>query len=195
MKAFLEKALDDPVALFTFVLCLATLGLVWAVLIQMKDARRTSKRQLRAYVTVVAGGIKLVHLVEGGFGVAVHIQLRNFAQTPAYKFTTWMKAPEIQPPEALPFTAATPVEKRNGTSIVGPGADIHLDWTISVAPDQLLEIQTDKRRVYVWGGADFVDAFDEPRHLIFRDRNGRGRFQEAGDTLALQPHPLGYDAN
>jgi hypothetical protein len=121
--------------------------------------------------------------------------LRNSGQTPGYKFTTWIKEPKILAPDAVPFADATPISDRNGSSIIGPGADVWLQWIMPSTPELSAEVEAGKKNVFVWGGADFIDAFDKPRYFIFRDINSAGAFGLAGNRLGVKPHKLGYDAN
>lgn len=192
----LDKTIEDPVSFWTCLLGVATLLLGAGVFIQIRDARISSERQLRAYVVIASGGITLVNLREGGLGIQIHIILKNSGKTPGYRFSTWYQRPEILDPDANPFTDSTPLEKRNGSSIIGPGADVNLSWTLVSTPELRSDIESGKKRIFVWGGADFVDAFGENRFFIFRDINGLGpSFALAGHQLALTPHKLGYDAN
>src|SRR5271156_2954238 len=48
----LRKTFDDPLTILTGVLALATFGLVVGVIFQVRDGRRSSERQLRAYLMI-----------------------------------------------------------------------------------------------------------------------------------------------
>jgi hypothetical protein len=193
---------DAYVALFTAVLAISTIYL-WAVAKKTADAAKravelsdiTAERQLRAYVTVIAGGMTLINLIEGGIGVRVHVSLKNSGQTPGYKFTTWIKPPQVLDDNADPFTEPTPIDKRTGSSIIGPGAEVHLNQIIKIDQPTAGLLASGAKRVFVWGGADFVDAFGKKRYFIFRDRSGTGIFDTVGHQLALAPHKKGYDGD
>lgn len=157
---------------------------------------KTAEKQLRAYVSIISGAMTLVNLTEGGLGISIHVVLRNSGQTPGYKFTTWIKEPKILEPTAIPFTEPTPIAERAGMSVIGPGGDVHINWILPSTPEMREAITKGTINVFVWGGADYTDAFGKERYFIFRDLNTTGsRFGVAGDTLGLRPHKLGYDAN
>lgn len=161
----------------------------------VKLADKTAERQLRAYIAVVSGGMQVVTLTQGGLGIGIHIELKNSGQTPGYDFTTWIKKPEILDKDVVPFGAPTPIEQRNGTSIVGPGASVHINWTLPITETDLAAIQSGAKNVFVWGGADYRDIFEQKRYFIFRDTNAQGHFTSIGNVLALAPHKLGYEGN
>jgi len=161
----------------------------------VKLSEITAERQLRAYVSVVSGSMQLVSLVEGGFGVKVHIELKNSGQTPGYNFSTWIRKPEILSPDALPFTAPTPLSERAGASIIGPNTAVGLEWIIPIDLVTAQEVGSGEKKLFVWGGSDFIDAFGEKRAFIFRSISSTGIFNTVGNVLAIQPHKAGYEAN
>lgn len=156
--------------------------------------RATSQRQLRAYIAIQGGSFSLVNLIEGGRGVAFHVELKNLGQTPAYGFSTWVKPPRILPFDAIPFGDPTPLSERTGFSIVGPGASAHIQYTIRLEDADFDAIRNKTRRIYVWGGADFTDIFDQSRYFIFRSCSSEGIF-DIGQPLAMAAHKAGYESN
>lgn len=155
----------------------------------------TAERQLRAYVSVISGSIQLVNLIEGGLGVKVHIELKNSGQTPGYDFSTWIKKPEILLPDAKPFTEPTPFSERTGTSIIGPNTTVNIEWTIPIDVATAQDVGSGKKKLFVWGGSNFTDAFGQKRFFIFRSVSSTGIFTTAGNVLGIQPHKAGYEAN
>jgi hypothetical protein len=83
LARLINKTIDDPIAIFTFFLGLATFFLVLAVLRQASDARVSSERQLRAYVFISSANVTSV--AEGNGVMEAHVNIKNFGQTPAYK--------------------------------------------------------------------------------------------------------------
>jgi hypothetical protein len=156
---------------------------------------RHAERQLRAYVTIVGGGMTLVNLVEGGMGLLINLELKNSGQTPGYNFTTWIKEPKLLDKDDLPFGPATPFSERTGTSIIGPGASVHINWTMPIDAAGVAAIGNGSKKVFVWGGADFIDAFKKPRFFIFRSVNAQGILNAPGARIGVNPHKAGYEAN
>jgi hypothetical protein len=190
---FLDRYKDALLLLFTIGLVVATYFLYLATRDLVKGADANAEKQLRAYVVLVSGYVQIRNLTKGGQGVEVIVELKNTGQTPAYDFTTWIKPPQILDPSATPFDAATPIDKRTGASIIGPGANAQLKWVIPASPTEVAEIASNTKRVFVWGGADYRDIFNKRRFFKFRDTNAL--FYVSGETVNLQPHPSGYEAN
>ena len=187
------------IALFTLALFVATLLLWVAIRNLVEGSSDTSERQLRAYVTLAGGQMRIVNLTGGGLGVSIDIELKNSGQTPAYGFTTWVRPPEVHDKDAVPFGPPTPLSERTGSSIVGSGANVTVNYTIPLTDQDA--INNGSKRIFVWGGADYTDAFGVARYFHFRSASGpsivnvdaTGRINWQG--WSLQPHRLGYEAN
>jgi len=80
------KTVDEPLALFTAILALATLALALFVGIQVRDARLSSERQLRAYVLFKSGELIVQLDVARPFYRIHYLKVQNTGQTPAYNF-------------------------------------------------------------------------------------------------------------
>jgi hypothetical protein len=164
----------------------------------VKLAENTTQRQLRAYVSIIDAFIKLV---DDDAAIETTIFLKNSGQTPGYKFRTTTRVEIGAPPtKGSPYTDLIPAQSR---SIIGPGA-IHNIGPIKIVfgPGELQAIRNGSRTIFVWGRADYVDAFGVERHFIFRALNGRelvntdvatGRVNWRG--WAVMPSPEGYEAN
>lgn len=187
------------VAIFTLLLFIATFLLWRSTRKLVLGAESTAERQLRAYVTVVGGGISTVHLREGGIGLQVTVELRNASQTPAYRFSTWIKPPEILPNDAVPYGLPASLEERTGFSIVGPGGSAHITYVIPLT--DVASLVSKNKRLFVHGGADYQDAFGKDRTFIFRSVSGEPMCLVSGtgdpvlQGMPLQPHRSGYDAS
>ena len=129
-------------------------------------------------------------------GGLTSIDFKNEGHTPGYGFTTWIKAPVILEPDALPFDEPTPIKDRSGSSVLAPHTMAHTHWTIAVSDGELADLWAGKKRIFVWGGADYTDAFGIPRHFMFRCLdNSATALKNPGDGVGLSPHRLGYEAN
>lgn len=159
-------------------------------------SKDTARRQLRAYVHVLAGQIRLVNINQEGMGLDIGIELRNSGQTPAYDFSTWIEQPVVQVSDAVPFTIEKPMSDRDGFSITAPGGSVNLRFVIPISEDDLSAIRQGEKKVFVWGGTNYTDAFGDERYTRFRMINGPiYSLNKAGDVAPLAPHRIGYDAN
>ena len=170
-----------------------TAGAFWAAWKTLVEMSGTAERQLRAYVVIEDGAIRLAN-IPGGYGLIVDVRLINAGNTPGYDFTTWFPEPVIDHPDAIPFTAPMPIATRTGKSIIGPGIPISMRHVIPISNQQLESIRDGLKRVFAWGGADYVDAFGRSRFFHFRCRSGHGEDNPA-IKWPLSPHTLGYGAS
>ena len=158
-------------------------------------SRDTSQRQLRAYVGVADGSIQLVNLTDvGGQGISAYVRIRNNGRTPAYEFTTWFAQPVVAEANTPPFGPPLPFEERTSSSILFSDSDAHISRATPITAEDLAAIRDGSKKVFVWGGVDYADAFGRKRTMRFHDVNGvelgagSGRWQ-------LMPHRKGYQAD
>lgn len=98
--------------------------------------------------------------------------------------------------DAVPFPAQPkPLSERVNRSIIAPGALAPV-ITESAMID-LASVRNKTKAIFVWGGADYVDAFKRKRHFIFRMKMSGPEqlLSNGGMGWPLTPHPLGYEAN
>lgn len=174
----------------------AALGAAVAAWWTVSIMRDSARREMRAYVGMYSGGMQLVVLTEGGRGIRVTVDLKNAGRTPGYNFTTWIKRPRILEEAEVSFDGPTPLAERTAASIIAPDTMAHIHWTIGVTDDELGDLRAGTKRVFVWGGADYKDAFGDNRHFIFRCWNDRAtNLNNPGDGVPLSPHRVGYEGN
>jgi hypothetical protein len=147
--------------------------------------RRTGKRQLRAYISDVDGKAVL-----SSMGIEIKIRFRNAGQTPAYDVEIRCDPPIIARHDARPFDREpqfAPVK-----TIIAPNSKFDIRRTLTLADDAGLipAVQNSERAIFVWGRVDYVDAFAEKRHFLFRCIA-----LGPGSSWRLQPHPDGYEAD
>lgn len=205
---FGDRPTDWLLVLFNFLLVIVTAALVistnklWdAGERQLSHSQKASQQQLRAYVLVQTGAVRLNFNAQGS-SFSVRVEIKNFGQTPAYSHSTWIGG-GIYPFDDLPFPGPTPLEARKAKSILGPGDTVSIDCAPTfISLDDLQKVRSEKRGIFIWGGANYTDIFGEPRRTIFRIRvagfdvplgtNSQG-LEIRG--WPLKPHPLGYDAD
>jgi hypothetical protein len=188
-------------ACLTFVLALGTVALWAATRRLVRDARDTSRRQLRAYVGIHGGVARLVLIQENVMAVDASVDFKNWGQTPGYDFRTAIHV-DVQPVDAIPFTDySEPIKGTKGQSIIGPDGTANTGRSKIVTADELTAIGNGSKTIFVWGRIDYTDAFKIPRHFIYRCAMS-GNHQpltangvHIGNGWPLHPHPLGYQAN
>jgi hypothetical protein len=167
-----------------------------AVLWTIRETRLSSQRELRAYVGIVGGQMTYINTFDGQKGLLINIVLKNFGQTPAYRLSTWIKQPLILDSDAVPFGNPTPIAERQGESFEGPGATFEVNWSLPINEEELATVNAGKKKIFVWGGANFTDAFGKGRKIIFRMTNDpSNKVAALGHRYALTPHKQGYEAD
>jgi hypothetical protein len=150
-------------ALATLLLTFVTAGLVWMARRQIT----TSRAQLRAYVAVESGQIRAV----AGERPKAQMTVRNYGQTPAYKFRLVGGMGMAESFETLPPPTGDP----HGTlGVLAPAGTFQ--WNM-VAPVVLLAEAYDRLAagqvtLFVYGRVNYEDAFGNPRTLKYRTMFG-----------------------
>lgn len=149
-------------AIFTGALWLATRKLVI-------DAKDTSKRQLRAYLSVSIGG-GMYQERHKNIRFEVKPNLLNSGNTPAHKITYWARA------EVLPFPLSDnfdfpPTEDTLQSSLVlGPHQNIILNAVVNefFPEEEAGNIKRGSdRRLYIWGIVSYTDVFGDSHTTRF----------------------------
>ena len=172
------------IAAFTFTLWRATSEQGRLTRMAIDDARKSNKRELRAYLSVVIGGADYQDR-ETNFKFAGYPILKNNGRTPAYNVRYWSKAEII--PDALTENyqfQIIPTQELSQASI-GPGEDRILTC---IVPDfvnyaEVSDIKIGKgKALWVWGRLHYEDAFNDPHYVNFSQRL---RWLPNGQVLGL----------
>jgi hypothetical protein len=181
-------------AAFTVVLAIATVFLWKATRDLVHDAQDNGERQLRAYVSLV-GGAMAHATVDNQPGYLVQIELKNSGVTPGYDFTTWIMPPEIRNLDDSPFGSPRPESERTGKSVIAPNTSAWINSYYLWKPGELDAVRKREKGVFIWGGANYKDAFGEPRKFMFRIMISGAENAGNGTGWGLAPHRLGYEAD
>jgi len=151
-------------ALATILLTFVTAGLVLMGYRQIA----TSRAQLRAYLSVESGEIR--DLVTGAQPVA-HIVVKNYGQTPAYKFRLVGGMGVAESFEALPPPAGDP---RGTMGVLAPTGTFH--WFMAapgvMSNDDHTVLISRRKILFVYGEVHYEDAFGNPRYMKYRTMVG-----------------------
>jgi len=156
---------------------LAGLLQVVALIITFLLMGRTAKRQLRAYVCVSGGSITLRQANQQTF-LEGFVALKNFGATPAYNHSCWVRI-DLRHPNDPPFDLGA---KGLTQAIIAPGSEISLPVHHGpISGQDLTDIQNEAKRIFIWGGANYKDAFRGKRFLKFycwndKDWSGKSRW-------------------
>ncbi len=168
-------------AVFTALLWLATRKLVI-------DAKETSKRQLRAYISVTATG-RIPNSVNPTLP-AFQIKIKNTGQTPAYGVKSWRGIGIHEFPlvtELQPMGSVT-----NADTVVGSRCDsvLPVRRTTPFAPEQVKGVTDGTHALYIFGRIEYKDAFGDTRFTDFCFYEADG-----GPDAGLKHAPSGNNAN
>jgi hypothetical protein len=191
------------IAIFTLTLKRATDRLWDAGEKQLSHLSDTAERQLRAYVTLID---EQVELVANETAFILDFKLRNDGNTPAYHFAAWTEG-EVSAVDADPFPDKRPVlGDKAQRSIIGPAAIARTNTSEQpLSATDLEAIRKGTHAIFVWGGAEYEDAFKNPRYFVFRV-SMTGKEIRVGESFEdrkvvhrygwhFSPHPKGYDGN
>jgi hypothetical protein len=147
-------------------LFLATVGLWYATMRLVRDARHTAERQLRAYVFVES-----VELITESRIVRAVLSIKNSGQTPAYDLVVYVGISSRGAGEI--FVPPEPDDVSLDKLSVGPGMSISTSnqFEVPATNNELLRaFDNGLAVVYIYGRIDYIDAFNVPRYLIYRMR-------------------------
>lgn len=165
------KITDSLLALFTFLLFVATWLLWRATKRLVLGAEDANQRQLRAYVLVSGSEAR------GAIGGAgeVHLSIRNFGKTPAHHVAMWMGTSVREFPLNSEF-GPPPEDFRMSRDIIGPGNPTTMVVPFGPLNDwEQRQLRSEMAAVYAFGRISYIDAFGISRHTEFRYMcKGRG---------------------
>jgi hypothetical protein len=150
------------IAIFSIVIGLFMVDLAASASNTAREVKNNSENQLRAYVGNQGGSVALKQIgpqmfLEGG------VALKNFGQTPAFDHRPWVRI-EVKEPGQAPFEL--PGSGFGGT-VVSPEAEATLPVRWPISEDDVDGIRKETRRIFVWGGTDYIDTFGKARFLKF----------------------------
>jgi hypothetical protein len=159
-----------------WLLSIITLMLWGATVRLVREGKKTAERQLRAYVSIVGGHIKVIQMDSGHLYIRGNLELKNSGQTPAYKFAPWTIIDVLD-------SGIEPVERSESgqESIFGPGASSEVDPVKGPLDESTIQdIRKGKKVIWVWGEFSYTDTFGN--HFVFEHRSRNGRLRQDGNS-------------
>jgi hypothetical protein len=180
-KSIWEKTTEDPVALYTLVLSLfsgllvvVTVGLIWVGWRQARLTREIADRQVRdteilqrAYISADLGGINPFRSTGGASGgghrVVGHVNFRNVGHLPSRNVSCFMdcKVSKNDAERDFPIPSA---EQFWGNYVIPPGSVMKQGTNYVIVEDG------NAGYVYVWGEILYDDGFGKRRRTTFCHR-------------------------
>jgi len=150
------------ITVFTVVIGLFTVDLAAAANKTAHEVRSNSEQQLRAYMGNRGGRVILKQVGPQTF-LEGHVSLKNFGKTPAFDHRPWVRI-DVKEPSRPPFDLPG---NGFGGAVISPEAEASLPVRWPVSDQDVDGIRKEAKRIFVWGGADYIDAFGKARFLKF----------------------------
>lgn len=165
-----KSKVDNLIAYSTLVLAIVTsilaifTGALWLATRKLViDAKDTSKRQLRAYLSVSIGGGSYQERHKD-IRFEVRPSLLNSGNTPAHNITYWARAEVLPFPLPDDFDFPPTKDTLQSSLVLGPHQNIILNAMINeFFPDEEAEIikKGNGRRPCIWGIVSYTDVFGD----------------------------------
>jgi hypothetical protein len=186
----LAKFSEDPIELITAIIAFANIVLAILICVQIRDGRKSSERQLRAYVGVEVSKEDKQSFNPGG-NTTVILMIANRGATPAYK----LKIASMIEIHDVPLIASLDAMPDGSHSItLGPSSTTK---TLAIFERALNDGEQDaiigeRKAIYIWGRVTYTDAFGNDRFTNWRME---WAFQPGGGTHGIVSCPEGNDAD
>jgi len=163
--------LSDKIAVIaSFVAFLQFVALVCTVLVMILNGRR----QLRAYVAPETIGVFEGNMMSPPQPTRVNVPgiamlIKNCGQTPAYKVVSWAQIAVIAvKDENLALVLPTLEERFSNTLSAGGTFNKSLWFDRPLTPNEITDIASGVRAIYLYGRIEYQDAFKKRRFTNFR---------------------------
>ena len=165
--SFWTKTTDDPVAMFTLVLAVSTIGLWVATLWLYLGGEKHSERQLRAYI------VATVQADIQNFNAAarplVILGFVNAGQTPAHDVRVFTSCAVAKFPLNGPPKPPEELGPGHSEGVIGPQGTFHIRQKSHevVTVEEHRAVQKGAAAFYVYGEVFYRDAFKRQLHTRF----------------------------
>ena len=166
----IAQVLEEYAGAITGVATVLLAVVTWRLVTLGQEQSRTTRRQLRAYLSVVVG--TAVYQDDRNRFEAKPFILNN-GQTPAYNVRYRIKAEILGDTVAQDYTFTEPPDVPKSQSSIGPHETRLMSGILSYrVPDgEIPDIKQGKgKALWVWGVVHYDDAFGEPHFTQFCQR-------------------------
>ena len=167
-KSFWEKTTSDPIAAFTLVLAVSTIGLWIATIGLYVGGEKHSERGLRAYIV---GTVKAeISNFNARARPDIALQFKNGGQTPAHDVRLWASsAIAMFPLTSRPDAPKSELGEGDSFGVIGPQGDFHslIQSDFVVTAEEQHAVVRGAAALYVYGEVTYRDAFGQDRRTSF----------------------------
>jgi hypothetical protein len=159
-----------------WLLFLATLGLWYATWSLVRDAKETSQRQLRAYLS--ANPTQIASAEREERFVQITFKLKNHGQTPAREIHHIFGFDVFSNPlpEGFSYPATTTPVHMNATLFPEGDMEVWFNFNRLITTDEFNLLEQDRLRLHIWGETFYRTAFESTHHTDFRASVGGPAF-------------------
>jgi hypothetical protein len=149
----------------------------------------TAKQELRAYVDIKGG---VIRLPLDHSEMMVRVDFSNYGQTPATNIRFWARAALLEPHEFQDREVPTAPDTKD--VILSPTNLAFVNRKIALAPGDVEAFQAGRKKPYVWGLVEYTDIFGRPHSFEFKASNSAAHSfdKERGHSWHLWPTEGGY---
>lgn len=176
-----------------FVSAIGTGLLVWT----LAETRATSRRELRAYLSVKVLNVRVRVPQGGGMYITFDTVSHNGGQTPAYDCNhfSWMVVSTAEEAEKE-LAAVRPIIKSElpGGAVIHSGDDhsVRFEKPFFLSPVMVREIVAEKKSIYVFGVATYLDTFGTRRRTDYCYHTEGAAFAEATGLKDGEQAPINW---
>lgn len=154
---------------------------IWAAAEANETARKAiaqeqinAQKQIRAYLQISEAAIQRIQVgtVPGQPtqpGIGIFTKIKNFGQSPAIEFQTWIESKILPKDEPAPTTTIPP-DARMSKTFLGAGLDIKSHFGYAVSPEQFDSILRGDSLIWVAGIMKYKDVFGISHTVTFLSR-------------------------
>jgi hypothetical protein len=140
-------------ALLTGFLAASTVGVWFTTIVTLRHNRKTAERQLRAYVLADGGRYEVIKGTP-----TFSVTIRNFGQTPAYKFTAWMDTRFHDFPSPKE-DHDRPQELLRSSAYLGPNSQTVIECTHTMKNNEMKKLKDGSAILLIVGDIQYSDIF------------------------------------
>jgi hypothetical protein len=158
---------EKTIAIFTVILGFATGFLWWATRNLVNEAKETSKRELRAYISITPRGV-VTSDREERFN-QITLEVKNHGQTPAHNINYVFGIDFLPNPMGEDLHYSAPSQPINDEASLFPNDSmkVWINFNRLLTVEEFQQLETDKLRLHVWGKTFYSTVFNPGHHTNF----------------------------
>lgn len=148
-------------------------GALWALILDLRQSRKSSEAQIRAYISIKNYAL---HTFSDGKGGATSIRLDfeiwNGGQSPAYNCSHMGNLMILSSDEAAAIIGEADGRTKTGNRIpyvvhIGEHMSVEISSAVAFTKEQVDQTLEDRKSLYVFGLCEYQDAFGKQKYTEF----------------------------